>query len=164
MVAELVRSQGRRSAPRIMEGTPPCFSSKARYEIVVGGRKLIGSAQRRMRGMMLQQGSLLIGPSHKRIIEVLRPESGDQAARFRRALDEGTTCLREWLDDPVLFEELAGALQQGMAEVLGVHMEPMALGDEEQTQAALLVRTKYGTEDWTLGRRLCHGTAQAREK
>jgi lipoyl(octanoyl) transferase len=38
----------------------PCFSSTSRFEIVAAGRKLIGSAQRRLKTAFLQHGSILI--------------------------------------------------------------------------------------------------------
>jgi lipoate-protein ligase A len=45
----------------------PCFASTARHEIVLGDRKLVGSAQRRTARALLQQGSILLGPSHRRL-------------------------------------------------------------------------------------------------
>jgi lipoate-protein ligase A len=44
-----------------------CFARSFGYEAVVGGRKLMGSAQRRSGGALLQQGSLLVGPGHERL-------------------------------------------------------------------------------------------------
>jgi len=38
----------------------PCFSSTSRFEITAAGRKLIGSAQRRLKSAFLQHGSILI--------------------------------------------------------------------------------------------------------
>lgn len=148
VMAELERSQSQRVSPLRTGVASSCFSSVARYEVVVEGRKLIGSAQRRMNGMVLQHGSLLIGPSHKRIVEILRWDPGDPVARFRRELDEGTTCLSEWLRDPVRFEELGEALRRGMAETLGVALKSSALSDEEQDRASSLIHTKYGTAAW----------------
>jgi lipoate-protein ligase A len=39
---------------------PPCFLSTSRYELMVEGRKIVGSAQRRIRGSFLQHGSMPI--------------------------------------------------------------------------------------------------------
>jgi len=39
---------------------PPCFLSTSRYELMVDGRKIAGSAQRRVRGSFLQHGSMPI--------------------------------------------------------------------------------------------------------
>ncbi|MBX7151505.1 lipoate--protein ligase family protein [bacterium] len=55
-----------------------CFSSSARYEIQVDGHKLVGSAQRRLAGAVLQHGSILTGPYHRRLIEFLRLNDQDR--------------------------------------------------------------------------------------
>src|SRR5213592_3692350 len=39
---------------------PPCFLSPSRYELIAGGRKIAGSAQRRTRRSFLQHGSMPI--------------------------------------------------------------------------------------------------------
>ncbi len=39
---------------------PPCFLSPSRYELTVHGRKIVGSAQRRIRQSFLQHGSMPI--------------------------------------------------------------------------------------------------------
>ncbi len=39
---------------------PPCFMSPSRYELMAGGRKIVGSAQRRVRSSFLQHGSMPI--------------------------------------------------------------------------------------------------------
>jgi len=39
----------------------PCFQAPTRGEIVAGGRKLVGSAQARLEGVLLQHGSILLG-------------------------------------------------------------------------------------------------------
>jgi lipoate-protein ligase A len=41
-------------------GDPPCFVSPSRYELMVAGRKIVGSAQRRIRASFLQHGSMPI--------------------------------------------------------------------------------------------------------
>jgi len=51
-----------------------CFRSAGRHEISVGGRKIIGSAQRRTGGVFLQHGSILAGPRHLELPSFLRPE------------------------------------------------------------------------------------------
>jgi lipoate-protein ligase A len=59
--------------PRAAQRGPVCFQSAGQYEIRSGGRKLIGSAQRRTAGRFLQHGSILTGPGHARLVEFLPP-------------------------------------------------------------------------------------------
>lgn len=49
-----------RGANRAGGADPPCFVSPSRYELMAGGRKIAGSAQRRVRRSFLQHGSMPI--------------------------------------------------------------------------------------------------------
>ena len=61
-----------------------CFASTARHEVVLGGRKLVGSAQRRTATAALQQGSVLLGEGHLRLADYLAlPETARAEARAR---------------------------------------------------------------------------------
>lgn len=48
-----------------------CFTSHARSEIMSGTRKVVGSAQRVIDGIVLQHGSILCGPGHERISDLV---------------------------------------------------------------------------------------------
>jgi lipoate-protein ligase A len=50
----------RKVLPLMNDGDPPCFLSASRYELMVDGRKIAGSAQRRIRRSFLQHGSMPI--------------------------------------------------------------------------------------------------------
>ena len=49
-------------------GGAPCFAEPAAGELVFDGRKLVGSAQLRDRGALLQHGSILLGDDQPRIL------------------------------------------------------------------------------------------------
>ena len=78
---------------------PSCFASTARHEIELSGRKLVGSAQRRTAGALLQQGSLLLGDAHLRLADYLRldPEAreGARQALAANAMPAGVHVGRE---------------------------------------------------------------------
>jgi lipoate-protein ligase A len=57
-----------------------CFAATARHEIVLAGRKLAGSAQRRTARALLQQGSVLLGPGHERLADYLDLPEAERAA------------------------------------------------------------------------------------
>ncbi len=77
-----------------------CFHSAGRHEIRVAGRKIIGSAQRRMRGVFLQHGSILTGDGHRRLVRFL--DLDPEARRQELAhLEAGTTDLGELLGRPL---------------------------------------------------------------
>ena len=94
----------------------PCFAKSARSEIQVNGRKIVGSAQRRYGNMILQHGSLLLGPRHKDIARyyLRRDSAGGNSAS--QELDDKTIDVSEILGRNVLFEEAASAIRRGFSE------------------------------------------------
>jgi lipoate-protein ligase A len=50
----------------------PCFMSPSRYELTVQGRKIVGSAQRRLRRSFLQHGSMPIRCDREKLARVTR--------------------------------------------------------------------------------------------
>jgi lipoate-protein ligase A len=77
----------------IAPGNAPCFNAPARGEIVVGGRKLVGSALLHEDGALLQHGSILIDDDQAMIAQLsTRPISAvAPAATLREALGRAPT-------------------------------------------------------------------------
>ena len=73
-----------------------CFQSAGRHEITVAGRKLVGSAQRRLAAAFLQHGSILTGVGHADLLACLQGDRGGALARAR--LLEATTHLGQLLE------------------------------------------------------------------
>ncbi|HVP15164.1 MAG TPA: hypothetical protein VMS88_06445 [Terriglobales bacterium] len=101
---------------------PPCFASTARHEIVLGGRKLVGSAQRRTARALLQQGSVLLGPSHLRLADFLAVP-GPERATIRSALERASAHAGAWLE--------ASAPLTRWADALAAPLDPSARLDGE---------------------------------
>jgi len=123
--------------PRGERATPPCFASAGRYEIVVGGRKLVGSAQRRLGEAILQHGSLLIDASHSGIAGLLRIPEGEREA-VRRALAMKTTDLAGILGRTPDFDEVASAILSGFEDEWSVKLARTALSRTEKETARRL--------------------------
>jgi lipoate-protein ligase A len=152
VAAALERGRPLPGAGRFPALGAPCFSSAARWELKCQGRKLVGSAQRRFAGAVLQHGSLLIGRAHERLVELLAlagPERRAWACRLR----QGSIHLQECIDRPVAWEELAACLAEGFARRLGAALQPEGLSQQEQQRAAQLAAEKYGNPLWTYGAR-----------
>lgn len=125
-----------------------CFETPSNYEITVGDKKLLGSAQTRRRGIVLQHGALPLTGDIARICDGLRfeTEAKRQHARARvceRALTVAAACGRE-----VSWEEAALALTRGFSEALNLKLEMGALTPAEAELAARLQSEKYGSEAW----------------
>jgi lipoate-protein ligase A len=87
----------------------PCFASTARHEVVLGGRKLVGSAQRRTARALLQQGSVLLGAGHLRLADYL-PLSESRRERVRGALASATAGAAPWIGLEPALERWADSL------------------------------------------------------
>jgi lipoate-protein ligase A len=59
-VPAVLAPETRKLSAMANDGDPPCFLSPSRYELTVDGRKIVGSAQRRLRRSFLQHGSMPI--------------------------------------------------------------------------------------------------------
>jgi lipoate-protein ligase A len=113
------------------------------YEITAGGRKLVGSAQMRAQGAVLQHGALPLHGDIARICSLLAARPDPASVRAR------ATTVEAALGKRVSWDEAAQALAAGFAVVLNLRLEPGSLGAEERVQAAKLQVGKYATDTWT---------------
>jgi len=110
----------------------PCFTSHGRSEITTGdGRKLVGSAQARTRGVFLEHGSILLDNDQPAMASLL-PSSVEEGRRslLRDRLSRGTGSLRESLPD-LGPEAVERALAEAFACASGEEMESIDPGDLE---------------------------------
>jgi len=105
--ADLGDGDGDMRAAGASPGGIACFSTSAKSEIRSGGKKLVGSAQRKVGGVILQHGSFLLGPRHLGIAEFVRP---DRRGVALTGLASRTTDAETILGRPVSFAEAAGAI------------------------------------------------------
>lgn len=92
-----------------------CFGGFSPWEVVAGGRKIVGLAQlRRRTGVLLTSGTLLARPDWAALCAVLGRPANDA-----RALAEATTSCEEQLGAAPLVESFASELQQMLTDVLG---------------------------------------------
>lgn len=113
-------------------GPLPCFASTARYELVWKGRKLVGSAQRRLRGGLLQQGSIPLTRGPIRLEELV------PAGQKVRVEDRWTT-VQEAAGLPVDRRQLARELAIGLGEQFGVALRFAAPDTAELTAAQRMI-------------------------
>ena len=97
-------------------GKQACFNRAHGYELTIGGRKLMGSAQRRAGEALLQQGSLLVGPGHERLARYAR--DGDDSGR-EAALAASAITLAELLGRPPEPEPFRHALARAWQAAAG---------------------------------------------
>ena len=101
-----------------------CFEVPSAYEIVVGERKLIGSAQARPAGRVLQHGSLPLVGNIARVARYLAYEREDERAALAQHLRERATTASAALGRAVGYDEAAEAMARGFAAALNLSFEP----------------------------------------
>jgi len=132
-------------APARAGGTvnPVCFEVPSTYEITVGGKKLLGSAQSRRRDGILQHGSLPLTGDLTRILQALTyPDEEMRTRAAARLLDRAGT-VESMLGRPASWEEAAQAVVESFREVLQLDLQLSAFTPRESARAAQLAETKY---------------------
>ena len=128
-----------RGRPR--DGAASCFESVGAWEIVVDGRKLVGSAQARRRRAFLQHGSIPLRLDPSRLAQVLGARV--DASRF---IDLASA--RSAAVDPAALD---AALVAGFEDTFGARLLPGSLTEGEALRAAELRCWKYDSMAWTHG-------------
>ena len=130
-----------------------CFEVPSAYEITVDGRKLIGSAQSRRAGYVLQHGSLPLRGDITRLIDVLALDESE-STRLRELLGARATTLSSALrlaDDAAAssFDAVSQQLRQGFADELQLTFRTAAPSAAEIQRCAELIRITYANSEWT---------------
>jgi lipoyl(octanoyl) transferase len=119
-----------------------CFAAAVGGEILVAGRKLVGSAQMRRGTAFLQHGSILLDGSQDVVSAICRRPS---------AVSQATT-LREALGRPVAFEEVTEGIvaMWGVGAFVGAqHAAPLHLTPPALARPRPPVTALFSDPDWT---------------
>lgn len=93
-----------------------CFGSTAKNEVKFGGKKIIGSAQRKLNNVILQHGSILCGTFHKKLVEYINSNEGLKQI-LEVELNQKTTEIESILNEKVDYPKLASCLILGFESV-----------------------------------------------
>ena len=140
-------SPGERAVPEAARADlhAVCFARTTAGDMAVAGRKIVGSAQLRRAGTILQHGSIPLRMDLAEHAEILC-SSADTGTRAQ--LRSAAVGVAEALGREVGFEELAAAVVAGFTAALGVSFDMARLSDAESTRAAELACTRYATDAW----------------
>lgn len=108
-----------------------CFTSISRSEIQYRGRKIVGSAQRRyglhpggsaeaLRDVVLQHGSILLGPQHRKLSDYILWSNPREKQRMDTIMLEKTIEVETVLGRSIVLEEAAEAMLKGFEEAWGI--------------------------------------------
>jgi lipoyl(octanoyl) transferase len=127
-----------------------CFAMPSSYEVAVAGRKIIGSAQRRAHGVIMQHGSIPLSWDLDKMHAVFGsgPRNG-ASARGEPAYQAQMTSLQEAGGRVYDYADVVGALCHGFTETWEVKLIKGGLTSEERQLSDHLCATKYRSEAWT---------------
>ena len=129
-----------------------CFDAPSHYEITVSGRKVVGSAQVRKEGVLLQHGSILLRFQPELMAAVMRLNTDTERAVMTAELARRAVGLSEVAGRQVGFAEVVDAVRLGIAEECGLDLEG---GERPPAETALLqelAEKKYSSAEWNLRR------------
>lgn len=129
--------QGRAPIPSLA----PCFEQPVEGEVTAGGGKLVGSAQRRDRGVILQHGSLPIDDDQSLVPALMKAGTPVEPPTPPATLSALLRRAPEW-------DELVGALAAGWEETMRVRLVRGQLSEAE-TRVADEHRSHYENPAWT---------------
>ena len=144
--AELA-SKDRRGSQNALSAA--CFDAPSAYEVTWQGRKLIGSAQARQHGVLIQQGTILLSVDVTRLFAVLR--SDDRAGAVAQ-VSRRLVSIEEARGRAVSFEESQAAF---LAAFAAHYAAPLIESEPDETESGLatrLVAAKYANPVWNMTR------------
>ncbi len=122
------------------EGASLCFSGREEYDILVGGKKIGGNAQRRLKGVIFQHGSIPLALNREKLKRYFRgPLAG-----------EGFTSLDEALGTTTDFEIVAEQLAVSFEKTFGLRLNINGIAPDENGMINSLQNSKYLDDRWNL--------------
>ena len=99
-----------------------CFAVPAKSEIKYAGKKLVGSAQKKMKHALLQHGSILCGDYHLKILDYLN-SSQEKIVFMKEELSNKTTDLFSILGRTIAYSRLTESLIKGFRDHFKLDMK-----------------------------------------
>lgn len=131
-----------------------CLEVPSAYEVTMAGQKLVGSAQCRRQGYVLQHGSLPLQGDPALLVSLLAMAEPERV-RLRTLLQTRATTLERARAvshpgaAPLSWTHVAAAMADGFRRGLQLHLDPGSYLPAEMEEAARLIREQYASDDWT---------------
>jgi lipoyl(octanoyl) transferase len=125
-----------------------CFEVPSNYEIIVEGKKLVGSAQARRKNVVLQHGTLPLYGDLTRIINVLAYENNDQRRDAASRLLSHATTVEAVLGEKIDWKRAAEVFIAAFESELDLNFSEQGLSVEESAGVENLRNAKYEHASW----------------
>jgi len=120
--------------------SPFCFAGNEDYDVIINGKKIGGNAQRRIKGVIFQHGSVPYEKHEKKIKKY-----------FKNKINfSNYTCLKEQLKEPPCPEELEKYFLAEFRKNNKAVLQKKPLTENEREKASEIVMKRYGRDTWNL--------------
>lgn len=144
--AQLVPGKPRGGRPNVMKAV--CFSAPSQYELVIEGRKVAGSAQKRHGQAFLQHGSIPLEMDLDLLGKALKVDADSAAADSLQSVG----WLNHWSVRPLAVAEVEKVLTGVFASHLRINWQNAEPTAAELQQCRRLHDEKFANPDWNLKR------------
>lgn len=127
------------------KGNLPCFSYPARNEIEVLGKKIVGSAQKRVGSKFIQHGSIPLEEDGGLLKPISFMEGKESDIRL--------ISLSQALGRKVSFDWVVDRLKAGFSEHFGISLQPKMLSAKEMEAIQEIQKERYENKAWTFLRK-----------
>ncbi|OWZ84037.1 lipoate--protein ligase family protein [Natranaerobius trueperi] len=137
------------------QGSAACFDAPSWYELLVEDKKVIGSAQVRKYGALLQHGSIPIKINIEELISVLNFPSEKVRERTKKTLKNraaGLADVAKTKNIDITQDNLIKVFKKGFESALDIKLEQGTLTEGEKLFVSELEKTKYLKDKWNLKR------------
>jgi lipoyl(octanoyl) transferase len=102
-----------------------CFGSTAKNEVKFGGKKIIGSAQRKLNNAILQHGSILCGTFHKNLVDYLFSDENVKE-NLSNELSQKTIEIETILKEQVDYQRVKTCLIEGFKQIWQIEFDTIS--------------------------------------
>lgn len=136
---------GKSRAPLL--NSAACFDSASMYEVLWQGKKLVGSAQVRKNGVILQHGSILIDIDVQKQINVIN-SNNKLKLNLKHVFENRVTTLKECTGRQLKVTEIEQAIFNGFEQAFEIVGEPGELISRESDLINSNFLSKYKSIEW----------------
>lgn len=131
--------------------SPSCFAAPTFSDILVNGKKVVGSAQMRNKAGLIQHGSILYHVDINDIFDSIKIDNSNRDIITSLAKNK-ISSLSDELKREISIDELNRAFREGMQFVLKDDLIDSTLDEREMKIAQQLFEEKYSTYEWNFKR------------
>jgi len=127
--------------------SPSCFAAPTFSDILMNGRKVVGSAQMRNKFGLLQHGSILYEVNVEDIFDCFKL-SKEEKEKMIKIGKEKISSISQELGRSIGFDDIKESFIKGFSEVMGEELVESKLSSLEIDIAYDLYKNKYNTKEW----------------